>query len=83
VPIDDRDAQHEIDEILDALLSDDRRAWSLDADGRWQRVERLTGVPGSIDAQQLLKAVALARSRETGPARAHTPTTIASLEPWV
>jgi len=83
VPIDDRDAQRQVDEILDALLSDDRRAWSLSADGRWQRVERLTGVPGSIDAQQLLKTVALARSRETGSVRPHTPTAVASLEPWV
>jgi polyphosphate kinase len=82
VPIDDRDAQHEIDEIIELLLTDDRRAWALSGDGRWQRVERLNGVSGTIDAQQLLKAAFLARSRESAPARA-LPTAVASLEPWV
>jgi len=82
VPIDDRDAQHQIDEILDALLADDRRAWALSADGRWQRVERLRGVPGTVDAQQLLKAATIARSRETVQPRPH-PAAVASLEPWV
>jgi polyphosphate kinase len=81
VPIDDRDAQRLVDEILEALLADDRRAWTLSGDGRWQRVERLNGVPGTIDAQQSLKAVALARSREAIQARA-LPATVASLEPW-
>jgi polyphosphate kinase len=82
VPIDDRDAQHQIDEILDALLRDDRRAWTLSADGRWQRVERVNGVEGTFDAQQLLKTVAISRSRESVAPRPH-PATVASLEPWV
>jgi len=80
VPIDDSDAQREIDAILEALLTDDRRAWSLSGDGRWQRVERLTGVPGTIDSQQLLMDAALARSREGALARPHPA--VASLAPW-
>ena len=81
VPVDDTEARRLIDEILAALLSDDRRAWALADDGRWQRIERLTGTPGTIDAQQLLKAAALARSREgLAPQRPHPA--VASLEPW-
>ena len=80
VPVDDPDARQLIDGILDALLTDDRRAWALSADGRWQRVERITGIPGTIDAQRLLKDQALARSREgLSPQR---PLTVASPEPW-
>ncbi|HEX8024655.1 MAG TPA: polyphosphate kinase 1 [Candidatus Limnocylindrales bacterium] len=82
VPIDDHDAQGVIEQILEALLADDRRAWALSADGRWQRVERLNGVRGTIDAQQRLKDIALARSREIAPARP-VPIAVASLEPWV
>jgi polyphosphate kinase len=82
VPIDDHEAQRFIDEILDLLHRDDRRAWALSADGRWQRVERLAGTPGTVDAQQELKAVALLRSREGIPARP-LASTVTSLEPWV
>jgi len=81
VPIDDPEARRMIDEILEVLLSDDRRAWVLSRDGRWQRVERLNGTPGTIDAQQLLKAVAIRHATEgTLPRRAHAG--LGSLEPW-
>ncbi|HLX34937.1 MAG TPA: polyphosphate kinase 1 [Candidatus Limnocylindrales bacterium] len=81
VPIDDRDAQRQIDEILDTMLADDRRAWALSSDGRWQRVERLTGTPGTIDSQVLMRTAALLRSRDATPSRPLQ--TVASLEPWV
>jgi polyphosphate kinase len=81
VPVDDPDARAEIDEILRLLLADDRRSWVLSDDGRWQRIERLTGVPGTIDAQQLLKARAARRTLDaTGPRRVHAG--LGSLEPW-
>jgi polyphosphate kinase len=81
VPIDDHESQRLIDEILEAYLADDRRAWTLSADGRWQRIERITGVPGTIDAQQLMKTGALIRGREgIQPPRPHAA--VASLEPW-
>ncbi|HJP88347.1 MAG TPA: polyphosphate kinase 1 [Candidatus Limnocylindrales bacterium] len=81
VPVDDPEARAEIDEILRLLLADDRRSWVLSDDGRWERTERLTGVPGTIDAQQQLKARAARRAFEaTTPRRAHAG--LGSLEPW-
>jgi polyphosphate kinase len=81
VPIDDAGARAEIDEILRIMLADDRRSWLLAADGRWQRTERLTGIPGTIDAQQLLKARAAERAQAAAaPHRAHAG--LGSLEPW-
>src|SRR5262245_37746672 len=81
VPIDDPAARAEIDEILRIMLADDRRSWILSSDGRWQRTERLNGAPGTIDAQQLLKAHAVERSEEaSAPHRAHAG--LGSLEPW-
>ena len=72
VPIDDPEGQRLIDETLTTLLADDRRAWALLSDGRWQRVERLQGAPGTIDAQQVLKASATRRSLEgAAPHRPH------------
>ena len=81
VPIDDPEARAEIDEILRIQLADDRRSWLLAADGRWQRTERVTGVPGTIDAQQLLRIRAAERSlAAAAPHRAHAG--LGSLEPW-
>lgn len=81
VPVDDPEARAEIDEILRLQLADDRRSWLLSDDGRWQRAERLGGAPGTIDAQQLLKARAAQRSFDaTAPRRAHAG--LGSLEPW-
>jgi polyphosphate kinase len=81
VPIDDPAARAEIDEILRIMLSDDRRSWLLSSDGRWQRTERVNGVPGTIDAQQLLKLHAEERSEAaSAPHRAHAG--LGSLEPW-
>jgi polyphosphate kinase len=80
-PIDDPAARAEIDEILRIMLADDRRSWLLAPDGRWQRTERLTGIPGAIDAQQLLKARAAERAQAAAaPHRAHAG--LGSLEPW-
>ena len=81
VPIDDAEARAEIDEILRIQLADDRRSWLLSPDGRWQRTERVTGVPGTIDAQQLLQERAALRSQAAAaPHRAHAG--LGSLEPW-
>jgi len=81
VPVDDREAQRVLDEILETMLADDRRAWALQPDGRWQRVERLAGTPGTQDAQQAFKSIATSRTRQLGPgARPHAGA--GSLEPW-
>ena len=81
VPVDDREAQRSLDEILEVMLADDRRAWALQADGRWQRVERLLGTPGTEDAQQVFKTLATSRARALATAaRPHAAP--GSLEPW-
>ena len=81
VPIADPEARRELDEIIATMLADDRRAWSLSPDGRWQRVERLNGVPGELDAQQRFKALAQLRSADAAaPHRPHAG--LGSLEPW-
>jgi polyphosphate kinase len=81
VPVDDPEARRLLDEIVSTMLADDRRAWSLSSDGRWQRVERLAGRPGELDAQQRFKALAEQRSSEA--AAAHRPHAgLGSLEPW-
>src|SRR6185436_16548231 len=81
VPIDDAEARAEIDETIRVLLLDDRRSWQLSSDGRWQRIERLNGAPGTIDAQQILKVRAMERSEAaSAPHRAHAG--LGSLEPW-
>jgi polyphosphate kinase len=81
VPVDDPTAQQLLDENLAALLADDRRAWALTSDGTWQRVERLRGVDGTLDAQQVLKASATRRVLDALAPRLPLPGA-ASLEPW-
>ena len=81
VPIDDPEARRSIDEILEVMRTDDRRSWALSREGRWQRVERIRGEDGTIDAQQLLKAIAIRRATEgSAPHRPHAG--FGSLEPW-
>ena len=81
VPVDDPDAQRALDEILEVMLADDRRSWQLDDDGAWHRTERLTGVEGRVDAQQVFKTEATARARDAAAARRpHAGS--GSLEPW-
>ena len=81
VPIEDPEATRQLDEILHTSLADDRRAWSLSSDGRWQRVERVHGKPGELDAQQRFKA--LAELRATDGAAPHRPHAgLGSMEPW-
>jgi polyphosphate kinase len=80
-PVEDPEAQVQLDSILATLLADDRRSWQLGSDGRWQRTERLNGIPGTVDAQEAFKAEALLRSRQVLAApRPHAPG--ASMEPW-
>jgi polyphosphate kinase len=81
VPVDDPEAQRLLDENIAALLADDRRAWALTSAGTWQRVERLRGIEGTVDAQQLLKDAAVRRSADaSGPQRTHSGR--GSLQPW-
>ena len=38
-PVDDPDVQSRLRAIIEIMLADDRRAWQLDAEGRWSRIE--------------------------------------------
>jgi polyphosphate kinase len=61
-PVEDARLRAEIAAIFDALLSDTRCAWSLDAYGRWNRIEPLPGARAT-SAQETLMARALDRAR--------------------
>ena len=81
VPVDDPDARRTLDEILNTMLADDRRSWQLADDGKWRRTEQLTGVDGTVDAQQVFRSVATSRARDAAAARRpHAGS--GSLEPW-
>ena len=59
VPVEDSEAKAKLQEILDLMLSDDRRSWQLQPDASWVRTEELLGRPGTIDTFETLKARAL------------------------
>ena len=56
VPVLDRSLQERLGAIVDVLLADDVRAWTLDSDGAWHPVARRSGV----NAQQRLAEMARA-----------------------
>jgi polyphosphate kinase len=51
-----------LDRILEVMLADDRRAWVLGSDERWQRVEWGMEAPTGLDTFEALKREALASS---------------------
>ncbi|MCO8125623.1 polyphosphate kinase 1 [Acidimicrobiia bacterium EGI L10123] len=60
VPVETQSNQLRLQEILDVVLADDRLAWELDGDGRWNRVPD-TGA--GIDSHVRLQELALRRTR--------------------
>jgi polyphosphate kinase len=58
-PIDDAVCRARIEEIVAALLADDRRSWQLGADAVWRTTEELLGRDGQVDTFELLKRRAL------------------------
>ncbi|HUQ78961.1 MAG TPA: polyphosphate kinase 1 [Patescibacteria group bacterium] len=80
VPVEDHDARARIAEIIDVMLSDDRRSWELGPDGHWTRVEEILGRPGTCDTHAELKVRALASV--TAATTPHRPRAgIGSLDP--
>ena len=57
-PVDDPALQDRLRTIIEVMLSDDRRAWSLDAEGEWRRVETLVPEPRGVDTFETLMALA-------------------------
>ena len=51
---------HQLAEVIDVELSDDRLAWELDPEGEWHRVPTRVGV----DAQERFRALAHEQARE-------------------
>jgi polyphosphate kinase len=51
-----------LDHILEVMLADDRRAWVLGSDERWQRVEWGMGAPTGLDTFEALKRETLTAS---------------------
>ncbi len=58
IPVADPDAITQLEEIIQLNLADDTQSWSLDSDGRWNRVPMVIGV----SAQAALQVAALERS---------------------
>ncbi len=59
VPVADPALQARLAEIIELELADDRLAWELDSEGRWQRVPTRRG----LDSQERLMALAHERAR--------------------
>ena len=64
-PIKDAAAQARIREVLEVMRRDDRRAWTLGADGQWDRVEPPPGREPQVDTFEALMETASASSRDT------------------
>jgi polyphosphate kinase len=80
VPVQDAEAQRRIAEIVEVMLSDDRRSWQMHPDGTWTRTEDIIGRPGRIDTFATLKERALALGIvAAAPHRPHAGT--GSLDP--
>jgi len=52
--------------ILDVMLADDRRAWQLGPDDRWQRVESTVESVSGVDTFETLMGLALASTEPPG-----------------
>ncbi len=66
VPVTDGALQDRLRHILEIMLSDDRRAWRLDQEGAWRRVETLPGATAGIDTFETLVQL-LATGQEPSP----------------
>ena len=76
-PVLSRDAQVEIDLILETMIADDRRAWLMGTDGSWERVDHGTD-PTSVDTHVALRKLASAAAAGSSA----LPLDSGSLEPW-
>ncbi|MEP7159275.1 MAG: polyphosphate kinase 1, partial [Chloroflexota bacterium] len=57
-PVTDGDSQSRLRRIVEVMLADDRRAWLLDTQDRWIRVEEQNGRPGVSDTFEAMMALA-------------------------
>jgi len=66
-PVTDPEVRARLDRILEVMLADDRRAWQLGADERWQRVEAGRERPTGLDTFETLQAEAVTSSQPVRP----------------
>ncbi|HYI22113.1 MAG TPA: polyphosphate kinase 1 [Candidatus Limnocylindrales bacterium] len=64
-PVNDPASQARLRAIVDAMLADDRRAWQLDSNDRWRRVEEIVDQPSGIDTFEIMMMSAQAASAAT------------------
>ncbi len=57
-PITDDESRGRLRQVIEVMLADDRRAWQLGPDDRWQRVEDVRHAPGQRDTFEILMALA-------------------------
>jgi polyphosphate kinase len=57
-PVTDPDSQAKLRRVVDVMLADDRRAWTLGAQDRWIRVEEKNGRPGALDTFETMMLLA-------------------------
>jgi polyphosphate kinase len=74
------DLQAELDVILETMLADRRRSWSLRSDGTWRRLDHDAPVDDSTDTHRVLRQRA-ARTRLREAERPATRENV-SLQPW-
>ena len=60
VPVEDSEAKARIAEIIELMLTDDRRSWQLRPDATWVRTEVIEGREGTIDTHAVLRDLASA-----------------------
>ena len=75
-PIEDPELSDRIEGILSIALADDRFAWELDSDGRWNRVREGAGVSAQVRLQSL------AQERATDVAKRSASGADADLAIW-
>ena len=71
VPIEDQEAKGRLAEVIEVMLSDDRRSWQLGPNGSWQRTEEVVGGEGTHDTFAQMKQRVVDTAREA--AQPHRP----------
>jgi polyphosphate kinase len=64
VPIESQRAQAELNTIFDTLLSDNRQAWQLGADGSWTRLQPADGDKSKVAQTALMRRAQLRERRQ-------------------
>jgi polyphosphate kinase len=67
VPVEDPVLQDRLRTIISVMLHDDRRAWALDAEGEWKRVEAQSEAPAGLDTFRVLEGLAASTRAEPYP----------------